>query len=248
MEICSLKYNNGSVLEFKKGMKDGIPIALGYLAVSFTFGIEAFRGGLPPLLSAVISVTNVTSAGQFAALSVIAANGSYFEMFLTQFVINLRYMLMSFSLSQKFDDRATVPKRLLAGFGITDEIFGIGAAREGKVDPAYIYGAMAVAIPGWTVGTFFGSLSGDILPAMIVSALGVAIYGMFLAIIIPPAKHNKAVMTVVILAMVLSSAFYYLPYLNKVSSGFTIIIVTVLVSLIAALIHPVREEEHEQHA
>ncbi len=231
---------------FKKGIKDGIPIGLGYLAVSFTFGMMSVSSGLSIWQAVLISLTNLTSAGQFAGLDIIVAGGSYWEMALTQLVINLRYCLMSFSLSQKLRRDEPWAHRYLVAFGITDEIFGVSASQEGKVSAFYNYGAMCMAIPGWTLGTLLGAISGSLLPDFIMSALGVAIYGMFLAVIIPPAKKNKAVLLVVVAAMAVSTLFAVVPGLNKVSSGFVIIITTLVTAGGAAYLCPVKEDEvHE---
>ena len=230
---------------FRRGIRDGIPIGLGYFAVSFSFGIIAVSGGLSPWQAALISLTNLTSAGQFAGIGIIFSGGSLWEMALSQLIINLRYILMSFSLSQKLIPGTGIIHRLGVAFGITDEIFGVSAAQEGKLSPYYSYGAMCMAIPGWTLGTFCGAIAGNILPAMIVSALNVAIYGMFLAVFIPPATKNKAVLGVVLGSMSMSTLFKYAPVLNKVSSGFVIIITTVVVSAVAALLCPVREESKQ---
>ena len=231
---------------FKKGIKDGIPIGLGYLAVSFTFGMMSVSSGLSIWQAVLISLTNLTSAGQFAGLDIIVAGGSYWEMALTQLVINLRYCLMSFSLSQKMRRDEPWAHRYLVAFGITDEIFGVSASQEGKVSAFYNYGAMCMAIPGWTLGTLLGAISGSLLPDFIMSALGVAIYGMFLAVIIPPAKKNKAVLLVVVAAMAVSTLFAVGPGLNKVSSGFVIIITTLVTAGGAAYLCPVKEDEvHE---
>ncbi|NSJ28562.1 AzlC family ABC transporter permease [Blautia glucerasea] len=231
---------------FKKGIKDGIPIGLGYLAVSFTFGMMSVSSGLSIWQAVLISLTNLTSAGQFAGLDIIVAGGSYWEMALTQLVINLRYCLMSFSLSQKMRRDEPWAHRYLVAFGITDEIFGVSASQEGKVSAFYNYGAMCMAIPGWTLGTLLGAISGSLLPDFIMSALGVAIYGMFLAVIISPAKKNKAVLLVVVAAMAVSTLFAVVPGLNKVSSGFVIIITTLVTAGGAAYLCPVKEDEvHE---
>lgn len=167
---------------FQKGLKDGIPIGLGYFAVSFTFGIMAIQAGLSAWQAVLISLTNLTSAGQFAGIGIIAAGGSLWEMALTQLVINLRYCLMSFSLSQKLEKGVGNGHRLTVAFGVTDEIFGVSASQEGRISPWYNYGVMCVAIPGWTLGTLAGAISGNLLPDFLVSALSVAIYGMFLAV------------------------------------------------------------------
>ncbi len=232
---------------FKRGLKDGIPIGLGYFAVSFTFGIMAVSGGLTTWQAVLISLTNLTSAGQFAGIEIIAAAGSYWEMALTQLIINLRYCLMSFSLSQKMPGDAPRFHRYLVSFGITDEIFGISASQKGKVSPFYNYGTMCVAIPGWTLGTLVGAVSGNLLPSFMVSALSVAIYGMFLAVIIPPSKTNRAVLGVVLGAMAVSSLFAAVPVLKKVSSGFVIIITTVLVAGAAAYFCPVEDEKEDNY-
>lgn len=228
---------------FRKGIKDGIPIGLGYFAVSFTFGILAVGGGLPVWQAVLISLLNLTSAGQFAGLSIIFAAGSYWEMALTQFIINLRYSLMSFSLSQKL--RRDVPffHRFIVAAGVTDEIFGITSAQEGKVHPAYMYGAMCVAIPGWSLGTLAGALSGSVLPEVLMSPLSVALYGMFIAIVIPPSKKSRPVLAVVVAAMAVSTVFTYAPGLREISSGFAIIIITVLIAGMAAVLAPVGEDE-----
>ena len=232
---------------FKKGLKDGVPIGLGYFAVSFTFGMMAVSGGLTTAQAVLISLTNLTSAGQFAGLDIIIAGGSCWEMALTQLIINLRYCLMSFSLAQKLQRNVPWAHRFVVAFGVTDEIFGVSASQEGRVSPYYNYGAMCVAIPGWTLGTLVGGISGNLLPASMVSALSVAIYGMFLAVIIPPAKTNRAVLFVVIGAMAVSSLFAVVPVLKQVSSGFVIIITTILVAGAAAFFCPVEEKEETAH-
>lgn len=233
-------------INFKRGIQDGIPIGLGYFAVSFTFGMMAVSSGLTPLQAVLISLTNLTSAGQFAGLGIIAACGSMWEMALTQLVINLRYCLMSFSLSQKLDKNISTGHRLAVAFGVTDEIFGVSASQEGRLSPWYNYGVMSMAIPGWTLGTLVGAVLGNVLPGFLVSALNVAIYGMFLAVIIPPAKKNRAVLGVVIGAMAVSTVFAVVPVLNKVSSGFVIIITTLIVAGLAAYFCPVPDEKEAE--
>ncbi len=233
---------------FKRGLKDGIPVGLGYFAVSFTFGMMATAGGLSIWQAVLISLTNLTSAGQFAGLDIILAGGSYWEMALTQLIINLRYSLMSFSLSQKLRRDVPWAHRYLVAFGVTDEIFGISVSRPGQVHPFYNYGAMCVAIPGWTFGTLAGAISGNLLPDFMMSALSVAIYGMFLAIIIPPAKKNRAILAVVTGAMAVSGLFKIVPVLSRVSSGFVIILTTLLVAGIAAYFCPVHEVGKEREA
>ena len=223
---------------FKRGLRCGVPIGLGYFAVSFTFGMAAVKGGLSVFEATMISLLNLTSAGQFAGIDIMFGGGTLVEMAVTQLIINLRYSLMSFTISQKYDRSYPFWHRFIVAFGVTDEIFGVTAAQEGKVSPFFNYGAMALSIPGWTFGTLAGAFSGSILPAFITSALGVAIYGMFLAIIIPPAKHKKVVAGVVFAAMALSTLFEYAPVLNRISDGFVIIIVTVIVASTAAYFFP----------
>ena len=228
---------------FKQGMTDGIPIALGYMAVSFTFGIMAKDAGLTAFQAVLLSLTNLTSAGQFAGLGIIVASSSYLEMAFTQLVINLRYCLMSCALSQKLDFKAPFFHRFFIAYGNTDEIFGICSCREGKLDPFYCYGAISVASPGWAFGTFLGVLSGSILPARILSALGVALYGMFIAVIIPPAKTDKIIRGIVLASMAVSLVFTIIPVLNQISSGFRIILLTLLIAGTAAVLFPIKSEE-----
>lgn len=227
---------------FAAGIRDGIPICLGYFAVSFTFGIMAKNANLSAWEAVLISATNVTSAGQFAGLSLITSSASYMEMAFTQLIINLRYCLMSCALSQKLDESTPFFHRFFISYGVTDEIFGISAAQKGKLHPFYSYGAISVAVPGWVLGTFFGVVSGNILPARMVSALSVALYGMFIAIIVPPAKENRVLAEIVILSMGLSFLFTRLPVLSQISSGFRIIILTILIAGVAAYFFPVSEE------
>lgn len=230
---------------YKNGLHDGIAVALGYFAVSFAFGMEAATSGLSILQAALISLTNVTSAGQFSGLAIIAAGGTYIEIALTQLVINLRYCLMSFSLAQKLDRAAPNWHRYLMAYSVTDEIFALDASLDRSLLPAYHYGITSVAVPGWVLGTLAGAISGNILPAFVISALGVAIYGMFLAIIIPPARQNRTILLVVLSAMGLSFLFSVLPLLNKVSSGFVIIITTIVIAGIAAWLKPIPEDTKE---
>ncbi len=227
--------------EFIHGIKDGIPIMLGYLSVSFGFGILAVGSGLSPLEAFLISATNLTSAGQVAGVGVIAAAGSYLEMVLTQLVINLRYALMGLSLSQKLDNSFRTPQRLIASFGITDEVFAVAYARMGKVTPIYMFGLIIPPFIGWTMGTLLGAVSGSLLPQALSDAMGIMLYGMFLAIIIPPARKHRGVLLAVLIAAGFSLLFYY--GLTAISSGFAIILSAVVTSAIVAALCPVEEEE-----
>ena len=230
--------------DFLQGFKDGLPVGLGYFSVAFAFGVAAVQNGLSVLNAVLISLTNLTSAGQLAGLSVIAAAGSLIEMAATQFVINLRYALMSISLSQKLDRRVTMLDRMLISFGVTDENFAIAANKEGTVTAPYFYGLMTLPILCWVGGTFFGAAAGEILPAAVLSALGVAIYGMFVAVVLPAAKKSVAVALVAILAMALSCCFAWVPFLNQISGGFAIIISAVVAAAVGAFFFPVRGEEN----
>ena len=229
--------------EYRRGLKDGIPIGLGYLSVSFTFGMMAAAAGVPPVVAVLISLTNLTSAGQFAGLSLMIAHGSLIEMALTQLTINLRYALMSLSLSQKLEPGITTVQRCLVAFGNTDEIFALASGQEGKVSRWFMYGLMTLPIICWTSGTLLGAVANSLLPDLLRSALGIAIYGMFLAIIIPPAKKIASIRKVLIFSILLSCAFYYLPVLKELSNGFVIILCAVSASAFGALMFPVKEAD-----
>lgn len=227
--------------QFLQGMRHGLPIALGYISVAFTFGMKCVSDGLSPVQSVLISMMNVTSAGQFAGLPLMLAGASMAEMALTQLIINLRYALMSLSLSQKLGHSMTTVHRLLISFCNTDEVFAVASSQPGKVEKAYLYGLTIVPYCGWALGTLLGAAAGTLLPTDIRAALGVAIYGMFLAIIIPPAKHQKSVRVAVGLAVALSLLLRYVPFLSGVSSGFAIIICAVIASAVCAALFPVKE-------
>ena len=234
---------NERILQFKAGLKDGVPIGLGYLAVSFTFGIMAKGAGLTILEAVVLSLTNLTSAGQFAGLGIITAGSSLVEMALAQLIINLRYCLMSCSLSQKLDSKMPHFHRFLMAYGVTEEIFGVSVCKNGILSPYFSYGLMAMAVPGWTIGTLLGAVSGSLLPTRLLSALNVALYGMFLAVIIPPAREKKVLRIVIPVSMALSFLFTLIPVLKDISSGFKIIILTFIMAGAAAYLFPVKEEE-----
>lgn len=228
--------------DLRRGMKDGMPIALGYLPVSFTFGMMAVAQGLPAWFAILISMVNLTSAGQFAGLPLILSAASPIEMAVTQFIINLRYSLMSLSLTQKIDPSVKTGQKLRMSFGVTDEIFAIASVRPEKISARYFYGLMATPYMGWTLGTVFGALLGSVLPELISSSLSIAIYGMFIAIILQEMKNKFSVGFVVALSAALSCLFYFVPALSGVSSGFVIIICAVAASAVGALLFPIKEE------
>lgn len=227
--------------DFFKGMFHGIPIALGYLSVSFGFGIMAVKSGLSVLTAVIISAANLTSAGQAAAVGIIASGGAVIEMALTQFIINIRYSLMSLTLSQKLDKSFKLPQKLIASFGITDEIFAVAASRPKKLTPFYMYGLIITPFIGWTLGTFLGAWAGELLPIFIADAMGILLYGMFIAIIIPPARKERKIIVVIAAAIVFSCGFKFL--LPSVSSGFAVIISAVAAALIGAFFFPVEQKE-----
>lgn len=226
-----------------KGLRDGVPIALGYFAVAFTLGIVAKSAGLTAFQAGLAALLTNASAGGYAGFTLISAGAGYFELALTELIVNARYLLMSCSLSQKLPPETSVLHRMLVAFDVTDEIFGISVSVDGPLNQFYNYGAMSVSIPGWALGTVFGVLMGNVLPESLVSALSVGLYGMFLAIIIPPSRKNKVIAGLVCISMILSFAFSKLPLLSSISSGMRVIILTVVISLTAAILFPVKEEQ-----
>ena len=222
----------------QEGVRDGMPIALGYFVVAFTLGIAARNAGLSPFQGFLASFFNNASAGEYAAFIVIAADRPYLEMALITLVANARYLLMSCVLSQRFSPDASIWHRIFVGFDVTDEIFGISAARPVPLDPYYNYGAMLVALPGWSVGTAVGIIAGNALPAAVVSALSVALYGMFLAIIIPPARKNRVIGMFVAIAFAASFAASVLPVVSELSGGTRTILLTVILAAVAAANYP----------
>ena len=223
---------------YQKGLKDGIPIALGYISVSFTFGMMAVSYGLDVWFAVVISLMNLTSAGQFSALTLMVEQASLVELALSQVIINLRYALMSLSLTQKLAPKTSTIHRALMSFAMTDEIFAVSSSLNKKVGSTYFYGLMTLPIVGWTLGTLLGGVFFDLLPASIQSALSIAIYGMFIAIIIPPARKEKSVLIVVVIGALVSAILNGL----HVSSGFSVIICAFIAAGLGALLFPLKEE------
>ncbi len=228
---------------FCEGVRDGIPIGLGYFAVAFSLGFTAREAGLNAFQGFLASLLNNASAGEYAGFTVIRENAPYWMMAVMILIANARYLLMSCALSQRFSPATPWYHRIFIGYDVTDELFGITIARKGDVEPQYFYGAMLCAVPGWAVGTLCGVMAGNILPERIAAALGVALFGMFIAIIIPPARENKIIRLAVITSFVCSYAASVLPYTKKLSEGTRILILTVVISVLAALFFPVNEEE-----
>lgn len=242
----STKDNN--LKAFKTGIKDGMPIALGYLAVSFSLGIAAKNAGLSVLQSFVVSALCNASAGEYAGITLIAAKAAYIEIAIMTLIANARYMLMACALSQKISSKTNIFHRLIMGFYTTDELFAISISQPGYVNPFYMYGAISVAAPGWAFGTALGAIAGGILPLRLVSALSVALYGMFLAVIIPPARKDKIIGGLIIFCFAASFAAANIPALSGISEGTKTIILTAVISSAAALIFPRDPKEDENDA
>lgn len=231
----------------RRGVRDAVPVALGYLAVSFTLGIAAKQAGLTAFQATLLSLTNNTSAGEVAGIGLIAVGASYLEVAFTQLVINLRYLLMSCALSQKLESDTPTLHRLLMGYDISDEIFGLSIAAEGRLSAFYTMGMILISAPCWALGTCLGVVVGNVLPARVLSALSVALYAMFVAVVIPPARKSRLMALVIALSMAASLLFDCIPLLSGVSSGTKIILLTILIAGGAALLAPVKEEEGEAH-
>ena len=233
---------------FMEGVHDGVPIALGYFVVAFTLGILAKTAGLSAWQGFVTSAVNIASAGEYAGFTVIAAQAPYLEIAVLTLVANARYFLMAAALTQRFSPETPLVHRLAVSFGVTDEIFGITVARGGAVSPYYNYGAMAISVPAWSAGTSAGILAGGILPAAAVSALSVALYGMFVWVILPPAKKSRPIAGMVILSFVLSLAATYAPVTGQLSGGTRTILLTLLIAGVGAALFPVHEQQEENDA
>lgn len=233
--------NNQS--SFMKGLRDGVPIALGYFAVSFSLGIAARSAGFTALQALLMSLFNNASAGEFAAFTLISAGAGYLEVALMTLVTNARYLLMSCALSQKLSPSLPLHHRLLIGFDVTDEIFGVSIAYPGKLNPAYSYGVFLLALPGWALGTFFGVLMGNILPVRLVSALSVALFGMFIAVFMPPARKERVIGVLVVISMFCSWLLSTVDFFSFMSEGARVILLTVTISAIAAILFPIKDEE-----
>jgi len=232
---------------FLQGIRDGLPIGLGYFAVAFSLGIVARNAGLNAIQGFIASFFCVASAGEYALFTSIQSGATFVEIAIITLVVNARYLLMSCALSQRFDPKTKLIHRFLVGFGVTDEIFGISIARPGFVNPVYNYGAIAIAVPLWSLGTSLGIIAGNFLPARIVSALSVALYGMFIAIIIPPAKKNLVIAIAVIVSFISSYVCTLIPWVKDLSGGTRTIILTVLISTVVAIIKPVKDDDEPEY-
>lgn len=229
--------------EYRSGFSRGLPVGMGYFSVSFGFGAMAVSQGIHALVATLISATNLTSAGQFAGLTGILAAATLWEIVLTQLVINSRYALMSLALSQRMGEKVGIFPRLLVAFFNTDEIFALAMDRKEPLTPAYLLGLGTLPFFGWTLGTLCGALAGSILPGNLGTALGVMLYGMFIAIVVPPARKQHSVLLAVVLSLGLSCLLAWLPGLNQISGGISIVLCTVVAAAICAVVFPVAQEE-----
>lgn len=227
--------------QFKNGLIKGFPIGLGYLPVSFTFGFMAVSGGLPIWLVVFISMSNLTSSGQFAGTNLILINAPYFEITLTTFIINMRYMLMSLALSQKVDKKTSFINRLIFSFGITDETFAIASVERTSITSAYMYGLIFCPYFGWALGTLLGACTSSILPEILKGAMGIALYGMFIAIIIPPAKKSSPILISIVISITITCIIRFIPIFNFISSGFCTIIATIISAMLVAYFYPIND-------
>ena len=225
--------------EFLCGCKKGIPIALGYFPVSFSFGVLVVSSGLPLGLATLISISNLTSSGQFAGVSLMLTNASYFEMALTLLMINARYFLMSLSLSQKIDQKMSTLQRMIISFGITDETFSLASLQHGNLTFRFMFGFILLPIIGWSCGAFAGEALMNFLPVSLQSAMGIALYGMFLAIIVPPATKSRKILEVVLISALMSVLFFYVSFFHNVSSGFKLILATLVGAVYGAWRYPI---------
>lgn len=228
--------------DFKTGVKHGIPICLGYIPVSFTFGLMAVSAGIPKWTAILISLTNLTSAGQFAGITLISAGTAYFELGLTVFIINLRYMLMSLSISQKIDRKINTLQRMLFSFGITDETYVVASLQPNKLSSSYLFGLISMPIFGWNLGTILGVFISDLLPLTLQNAMGIALYGMFIALIVPPARKERKILVIIMIAVAIMCMFRYISIFSGISSGFRIIISSVVAAAAGAYFFPNKEE------
>ncbi|MDD4112623.1 MAG: AzlC family ABC transporter permease [Herbinix sp.] len=229
--------------EFRYGLKRGLPIALGYVPVSFTFGLMAVSGGIPIWMAIFISLSNLTSAGQFAGTNLVIMGAGFFEITLTTFIINIRYMLMSLSLTQRLDKSMSLTKRLLVGYGVTDEIFSVASMEQGILTFPYLSGLIIGPVIGWTTGTALGAIISAALPDNLNNAMGIALYGMFIAIVLPVARKSKPVTIIVAISVAVVCILRYVPIFQMISSGFRVIIATIIGAGIGAILFPITDDK-----
>ncbi len=227
-----------STAEFKQGLAAGMPIGIGYVPVAFTFGFMAVSGGLPVWAAVLISFTNLTSAGQFAGTNLIIAGAGYVEVALTTFVINLRYILMSLALSQKIDAAASLKERLIWSFGITDETFVVASVGNKTLTSSYMFGLIALPILGWNAGTLLGGCISQVLPEALQNAMGIGLYAMFVALIVPAARDSARVLLIILIAVAVNCLLMYIPAFSFISSGFRVILATIAASAVGAFLYP----------
>ena len=228
--------------EFLQGIKDGMPICLGYFSVSMAFGLSVVLAGMPLWSAVLTSLTNVTSAGQFAGVNLMLEHAPFVEIFLTTIIINMRYFLMSLSVSQKVSSKMTMGQRLAVSFGITDEIFAVSMQKKGELSAIYMFGLILMPVIGWTMGTLTGAVATSFMPKALSDAMGIALYGMFIAIVIPQARQEKSMLVCMGIALVLSCMFTWLPWLKSISSGLSIVLCTVITAAICAVVFPIEED------
>lgn len=231
---------------YAKGFKDGIPIALGYFAVAFGLGIAAHNAGITAIQGFIMSAFNMASAGQYAGIASIRAMAPFWQLALLILITNARYLLMSAALSQKLSPGLSLKHRLVIGFSITDELFGIGIAYPTPIAPEYLYGAYSIAIPGWATGTALGIIAGNLLPVMVVNALSAAIFGMFIAVVIPPGRKDKMLLALVLISFAISTVVSFIPAFMQINESMRIIILTLVISCAAAIIKPVQDDKNDQ--
>ena len=229
-------------MTFSKGFKDGLPIALGYFPVAFAFGMLALKNGFPFLFPIITSMVSFTGTGQFVGVELAAASAAYSEIFITIMIINIRYLLMSLSLSQKIDESVSLPQRLLIAFGNTDEVFAVAMQQQKNLNFSYMCGLIFSAYIGWVGGTVCGAAAGSSIPEYISNALSITIYAMFIAIIVPPAKKSRPVLVVVLLSIILSCILRFVPPFSHLSSGWTVIICGVAASAAGTFLNPMNNE------
>lgn len=230
-------------MTYKRGFKDGLPIALGYVPVAFAFGVLSIENGFPTWFPMLVSLTNFTGTGQFVGTELIYLGATFLELFSTMLIINIRYTLMSVSLSQKLEHNTPMWKKLIIAFGVTDENYAVAMSNTGKITAIYYFGIMSCSFIGWVFGTVLGAILGNIFPASIMSAFGIALYAMFIAIIVPPATSNKSILVLILISIAFSCVCYFVPYLNRIGEGWVIIIGSIICTSIISYFRPIKQDE-----